>query len=1003
MERFWRSLAVTLGKRWKVVAVVLGAITVLLVGVGATRIEFATGQDSYLNRDSQTAIDNREFQSYFGGETVILLFSATAPDTDVSKLFEGENLATLQAITDDLNGIEEAQAVVTPLTSLTFSNELVIGPGANALLRAPTRDEAGSEARNADITVALARRDAIASDDRVIGNAQWNDLLIYGNDGYTVDDGGSLVAPADNDRAIRLSLASTFPNARTAVGGVVLRGNASLDEQSAGTQQVLDRLDDVTLDGFDLTVTGSPVYLKEINDYLKTGMARLGLAAIAVMAVVLSFIFKVRWRLLSLLAVLLGVTWTFSLLGLIGIDLSLVTIAGLPILIGLGIDFAIQVHNRIEEEVLLDHDAHPIGETLANLAPPMIVATLTGVVAFLALRISKVPMIRDFGVLLAVGIVILVITGIIVPASVLGIREYVDRSKGPREDNWIERLVVGLGSLPTKVAPILAVAGVGLFVGGVLVEEQTRIESDPIRWIAQDSDVVTDIERLEDETGFGTTLGVLVQANNVFDQQVIDLVREFTESAEAREEVVSSSSLVSTMSKILTVPDATVISPSEQDMYEAAEVMPPAISRALVHYDGAGTPDDPSDDIPTALQVNLRLAPASLDERAVLVESLREDLQARIDALQIGGGSILLQELPDGQDPVRAVPAGLATVGIGLLENLESNRAALTYLSLSLAGLYLVIRTRSLGRALLALVPVFLAIGVGALVVWALGITLSPLTTVSGPLVVASVAEFSVLIMGRHIEERQAGLEPRLAVDTAARRTGRAFFTSALTIIGGFAVLISSSLPLLRDFGVIVTLNVTIALLAALVLMPPMLVWADERGMLHVGDQRDVAGSVRLAANLPGGATPYAAVGALAFGGGIVATYASADTATGQSQQVAYVPASTSTTTSTTMPPTTTVPGATTVPIDPTSFPTDRPTSAIAGLLFDRITEQGVSPSAANCAIRTAYAVASEEELVAMGLAQQNPEAIAIITNGALACGITQEQVDAAIAAQFGG
>ena len=64
--------------------------------------------------------------------------------------------------------------------------------------------------------------------------------------------------------------------------------------------------------------------------------------------------------------------------------------------------------------------------------------------------------------------------------------------------------------------------------------------------------------------------------------------------------------------------------------------------------------------------------------------------------------------------------------------------------------------------------------------VWMLDITLSPLTTVSGPLVVASVAEFSVLIMGRHIEERQDGLGPVDAIHMAARRTGRAFFTSAL-------------------------------------------------------------------------------------------------------------------------------------------------------------------------------------------------------------------------------
>jgi predicted RND superfamily exporter protein len=999
MERFWRTIAVTLGKRWATVAVICGAITVLL-GFGAARLEFATGQDSYLNQDSQIAIDNREFQSYFGGETVILLFTANDPNTDVSKLFEGQNLTTLTEITSDLEKIAEAQAVITPLTSMIFSDDLVTGAGANSLLRAPARDKAGEAVRDADVTVSLARRDTIPKADRVIGNPTWNELLIFANDNFSVVNDVP-VAPPDNDRVIRLSLASTFPNPQTAVGGVVLRGNASLDEQSAGTEQVLDRLKDVTFEGFDLTVTGSPVYLKEINDYLKGGMVRLGIAAIAVMAVVLSLIFRVRWRLLPLAAVLLGVIWSFSLLGLIGIDLSLVTIAGLPILIGLGIDFAIQVHNRIEEEVLLDNDEHPIGETLANLAPPLLVATLTGVVAFLALRLSKVPMIRDFGVLLAIGIFVLVVTGIVVPASLLGIREYVDRSKGPREDNWIERLVVGLGSLPTKVAPILAVAGVGLFVGGILIEGRTRIESDPIRWIDQGSEVVSDINKLEDETGFSSTLGILVQANNVFDQQVIDLVNDFTIAAEQREEVVSTSSLVGTMTKILTVDGATVIPPSEQDVYEAATVMPPAIAGALVRYeDPAGTPGDNSDDVPTAAQVNLRLAAASLDERAVLVESLREDLQARIDALDIPDGSILLTELPAGQPPVRAVPAGLATVGIGLLENLESNRAALTYLALSLAGLYLVIRTRSLGRALLALVPVFLAIGVGALVVGVLGITLSPLTTVSGPLVVASVAEFSVLIMGRHIEERQAGLNPHDAVHTAARRTGRAFFTSALTIIGGFAVLISSSLPLLRDFGLIVTLNVTIALLAALVLMPPMLVWADERGMLHVAEQLGKAKAVRLAADLPSGATPYAAAGVLAFAGGVVATYTAADTSKGESVEVAYAATGTTTTSTTT---TTLAPGETTVPIDPTSFPAERPTTPIAGLLYDRLLEQGVDGSAANCAITTAYKTASEDQLIAMGLANANPEALAIVTQGALACGIPQAAVDAAIAAQFGG
>jgi uncharacterized protein len=92
-------------------------------------------------------------------------------------------------------------------------------------------------------------------------------------------------------------------------------------------------------------------------------------------------------------------------------------------------------------------------------------------------------------------------------------------------------------------------------------------------------------------------------------------------------------------------------------------------------------------------------------------------------------------------------------------------------------------------------------------------------------------------------------------------------------------VLIGSALPLLRDFGIIVTLNVAIALLAALVVMPPLSVWVDEKGWL--GTQTPVAGpldSVRLAAPIPGPQTVGAAVGVVGFVAGGAIVYATADT-----------------------------------------------------------------------------------------------------------------------------
>ena len=58
---------------------------------------------------------------------------------------------------------------------------------------------------------------------------------------------------------------------------------------------------------------------------------------------------------------------------------------------------------------------------------------------------------------------------------------------------------------------------------------------------------------------------------------------------------------------------------------------------------------------------------------------------------------------------------------------------------------------------------------------------------------------------------------------------------SGLTAIVGVAVLSFSSMPLLRDFGRVVAMNITVALLSALVVLPPLLVWAERRGWVSRG------------------------------------------------------------------------------------------------------------------------------------------------------------------------
>src|SRR5260221_11652419 len=93
-------------------------------------------------------------------------------------------------------------------------------------------------------------------------------------------------------------------------------------------------------------------------------------------------------------------------------------------MLGIGIDYAMQMQARVEEEVLLRERGDPIQETARNLCPALLVVTFDAVFAFAALRFAKVPMIRQFGLLLAVGIAVICLGSIIIPLAILGIREF---------------------------------------------------------------------------------------------------------------------------------------------------------------------------------------------------------------------------------------------------------------------------------------------------------------------------------------------------------------------------------------------------------------------------------------------------------------------------------------------------------------------------------------------------------------------------------------------------
>jgi predicted RND superfamily exporter protein len=132
-------------------------------------------------------------------------------------------------------------------------------------------------------------------------------------------------------------------------------------------------------------------------------------------------------------------------------------------------------------------------------------------------------------------------------------------------------------------------------------------------------------------------------------------------------------------------------------------------------------------------------------------------------------------------------------------------------------------------RALAPLLPTVLATGWASLILWLSGIPLNPLSAALGALTIAVATEFGVILAGRFHEERRGGRGTEQALEAAFSRAGRAVFASAVTAIAGFAVLLASDVQMLRDFGFVTVIDLAVALLGVMVVLPATLVWIEER------------------------------------------------------------------------------------------------------------------------------------------------------------------------------
>ncbi|MDR9369099.1 MMPL family transporter, partial [Conexibacter sp. JD483] len=419
-----------------VVLLVAGALA-LGGGALALGLQPSTSTDSLASRSSAAGGATADYHEDFGDDAIFVLVrekltQLTLTD-DLGRLVQLEgclsgNVPSGQQPYGSANSacaklaeLKPARVVYGPGTFLnqsanTIQQAVYARLGAAATQAARERTAAIAAARRAGKSVAEQQAAGRAAETR----AQQEALralqqlaLDSGLKGSPSIDNRAFVSQIVFDPALgadqpKSRFAYLFPNADSALIQVRLRDDLSEQERAraialvrAATEMPLFRL----RHGGSYVVSGVPVVIDGLANTLTGELTLLLGAAVAAMALVLLLVFRARLRLLPLVLALAAAGLTFGLMRLAGVQLTMASIAVLPVLIGLAVDYAIQFQSRVEEQRAAgQHGAAAVGLAARAGAPTIATAALATATGFLVLLLSPVPMVRGFGLLLVVGI-----------------------------------------------------------------------------------------------------------------------------------------------------------------------------------------------------------------------------------------------------------------------------------------------------------------------------------------------------------------------------------------------------------------------------------------------------------------------------------------------------------------------------------------------------------------------------------------------------------------------
>ena len=564
-------------------------------------------------------------------------------------------------------------------------------------------------------------------------------------------------------------------------------------------------------------LTGEPVMLVDGFRYVEQDGNRLSIGSSILLGLTILFCFRsLRWMLICVAVVQLSLLLTRMTMVLLGMRLSMVSSMLTAVVTVVGV--ATVVHLIVRFRDAREQGKNPIraiAQTMRILLVPVTWACITDAVGFAALKSASVGPVGDFGVMMGIScIAVLVSVWLLVPAmSTIGERHQATK---PTDDSLLRRMLHSFAHFVERRSGVLMVASICGIVFSMVGLQFLEVETDFTRNFRGDAQIVKAYRYVEERLGGAGVGDILVPAPETLSWAYLKKVREF------EDQIVKESSgegAISGMTKVLSLADAVLV--GTPDLFESKSIFRTGVtsgalaamrSRIPSFYDALHA-EDPEHPGNWWLRIMFRAREQQDAEQ-------KRALIARIE--ELGREAFADEER-------KPEVTGFYVLLTHLIDNIVGDQYKTFLIAVAGIGITMLIAFRSLRLALIALVPNALPVlVVSGLMGWMKWAGLYDFRINMGSAMIAAVSlglsiDSSIHYIFAFQRARKQGLSVGKAIEAAHGTVGLSMIFATVALIVGFSVLATSKFTPTVYFGSLVSLAMLGGLLGNLVILPILL------------------------------------------------------------------------------------------------------------------------------------------------------------------------------------